>query len=319
MPSISSVVGGLVETLSIANILFGITIAQFYMYTKSWDRDPRWMKCLAICIIFLETAYTGLSQEVQYFYSVLTIDEPLRITMIDKTVPATLFLMILAEWIVQGFYLYRIWIFSRNILLPAVLIFLLICRHGLMINCLVDTIKMDTWQSLQILRGFTASFTTAMATIIFTDAIIAALMVYFLHRRQTRIRRTRGIISWLILYFVSTGGILVAISSASLISYLANGETFLWGGFVLLYARALAVSFYGILNARQQLRTKRGEIVTFGGISIQRETLPTSVELHKIHDKTDSNAPTTATTNVNSDIHEFKSKSVSTLGPADPA
>ena len=43
------------------------------------------------------------------------------------------------------------------------------------------------------------------------------------------------------------------------------------------------------LNARQQLRAKRGEIVTLGGVSLPTDNLPTAIQLHKVlHDSVHS-------------------------------
>ncbi|KAK7683650.1 hypothetical protein QCA50_013026 [Cerrena zonata] len=87
LASIPSLIGGFVEGISISNILFGITIAQFYVYTQAWDRDPKWLKCLATIIILLEIVYTVFSNRAQYFYSVLAIENPALLFKIDWSVP----------------------------------------------------------------------------------------------------------------------------------------------------------------------------------------------------------------------------------------
>ncbi|KAK7680325.1 hypothetical protein QCA50_016565 [Cerrena zonata] len=51
LPSFTSLVGGFVEGISISNILFGISVAQFYLYTQHWERDSKWLKSLAIAIM----------------------------------------------------------------------------------------------------------------------------------------------------------------------------------------------------------------------------------------------------------------------------
>ncbi|KAK7682769.1 hypothetical protein QCA50_014152 [Cerrena zonata] len=83
LSSLPHIVGGLIEGISISNILYGITVAQFYVYTQNWDRDPKWLKLYAIGIILLETGYTACVQRTQYFYSVLSIGNPLLLTKID--------------------------------------------------------------------------------------------------------------------------------------------------------------------------------------------------------------------------------------------
>ncbi|KAK7682763.1 hypothetical protein QCA50_014146 [Cerrena zonata] len=111
----SSFATGLVECISISNILYGITFAQFYVYTQNWERDPKWLKCLAIFVILLETAYTACIQRTQYFYSLLAIDDRSVLANIDWSISVVVFISGIAEFIIQGFYVYRMWIFSRNV------------------------------------------------------------------------------------------------------------------------------------------------------------------------------------------------------------
>ncbi|KAK7682682.1 hypothetical protein QCA50_014065 [Cerrena zonata] len=86
-PPVTSVVGGFIEGIGIANMFFGISVSQAYVYYKQWDRDPVWMKCLAATVILLETCNTVFVQRQQYFYSVLAIENPLLLLRIDWSIP----------------------------------------------------------------------------------------------------------------------------------------------------------------------------------------------------------------------------------------
>ncbi|KAK7683651.1 hypothetical protein QCA50_013027 [Cerrena zonata] len=112
--------------------------------------------------------------------------------------------------------------------------------------------------------------------------MIAATMVYYLHRRHSQFTRTQGVIGWLMLYFVSTSVVLVALVGTVLICFLVAPDNMLWAGVIALYARSVSNCFFGALNARQVLRGKKGQTVTFGGVSIQNSHSPTSVELHQV-------------------------------------
>ncbi|KAK7685553.1 hypothetical protein QCA50_011420 [Cerrena zonata] len=278
-PSFSSIVGGFVEAISISNILFGVAVAQFYVYTQNWDRDPRWIKYLAINIIVFDAGYTASAQRAQYFYSVLAIGDPFLLLEVDWSIPVSVILGLFAEISVQGFYIHRMWIFSKNRPLVVTTTLLVAGRHGLFLNCIVDTIRFSTWPSLQAGRGFKPSVTSCTVLIICTDALIAITMAYYLYSRQSTLRKTQGILGWLMLYFVSTGGVLVAISVTMLICFLVAPNNLLWAGIIVLYARVLPNAFFGALNARQLLRNKQGEVITFGGVSIHGHTIATSIEL----------------------------------------
>ncbi|KAK7683648.1 hypothetical protein QCA50_013024 [Cerrena zonata] len=85
--SVPSIIGGFVEGAAISNILFGITISQFYVYTQNWNRDPKWLKWLATGVMLLEVVYTVFSQRAQYYYSVLSVQDPVVILESDWSVP----------------------------------------------------------------------------------------------------------------------------------------------------------------------------------------------------------------------------------------
>ncbi|KAK7682717.1 hypothetical protein QCA50_013040 [Cerrena zonata] len=75
--------GGLIEGIVVSNILFGLVIAQFYTYTHHWKRDPMWLKCLAVALVLAETTNTVFAQRVQYVHSVLVLDDPVDLTIVD--------------------------------------------------------------------------------------------------------------------------------------------------------------------------------------------------------------------------------------------
>ena len=76
-------------------------MAQACVYARHWDRDPTWMKVLAIVIMYttlvtmdlgsstqyisrlLETSGTVFAQRGQYFYTLLPITDPLLVLRID--------------------------------------------------------------------------------------------------------------------------------------------------------------------------------------------------------------------------------------------
>ncbi|KAK7682720.1 hypothetical protein QCA50_014103 [Cerrena zonata] len=281
-PSVTDLVGGFIEGIGISNILFGISIAQAYVYMQNWERDPKWMKWLAVSVMLLETMNTVFVQRQQYFYSVLAISDPFLLVEIDWSIPAALIFEVVSEIVVQSFYVHRMWIFSRNIALTTGTSILLLCRYGFYINCIVDTIKYKTWPELHAAMGFKPSFIATASVIIFTDTVIASTMAFYLYRKKSSIRKTRGIMTWLMVYFVNTGAILVALSTTSLITFLVTPNSLLFGATILLYARALANALFGALNARLLLRTKRNETVTFGGTSISGNIGSYPHELQKV-------------------------------------
>ncbi|KAK7682752.1 hypothetical protein QCA50_014135 [Cerrena zonata] len=286
MAIFASIVGGFIEGISISNILFGITVAQFYVYTQNWNRDPKWLKCLATLVILLEVAYTAFAQRGQYFYFVLAIGDPVLLIKIDWSIPAAVAVEFMTEIVVRGFYMYRMWIFSKNLALLVVSGLLLAYWAGIFsVSAIVDMIKSDAWIIYKEGRGYKGYFPGVISSLslsILLDLLTAITMVYYLYRRQSQLTRAQGILGWLMLYFVSTGVVLAALAGNVLICFFASPNTLLWAGMITLYARSVSNCFFGALNARQVLRSKQGQIVTFGGGFVQNSNNPASVELRQV-------------------------------------
>ncbi|KAK7682731.1 hypothetical protein QCA50_014114 [Cerrena zonata] len=189
----------------------------------------------------------------------------------------------LTEVAVRGFYIYRVWIFSRNLQLLIGMITLLATFFGLFLVCLIRVFEVETEVAVTE-HTFQLSMIASWSVVICTDMLIATTMVYYLHHasRKSQVKRTQGVLDWLILYFVSSGVILVAFSGSLLICFVVNGSNLVWAGIMVLYARCLSNSFFGALNVRKLIRSKQGQVVTFGGISLPESTIPTSLELHQV-------------------------------------
>ncbi|KAK7689041.1 hypothetical protein QCA50_007732 [Cerrena zonata] len=280
MPSIPYTVGGFVQGIAIANIFYGISIAQAYVYVQHWEHDPRWMKWLATIIILLETGNTVFLQRQQFFYSILSIGDPLLVAKIDWSMPVALLFEVASEIFVQTFYVHRMWMFSKNRILTFGTITLLISRHGFFLYCIADTIKLKTWTETELSKIFRSFFISTAALGILTDAIIATTMAYYLYRNQSQLKRTRGVVGWLIIYFVNTGALLVGFSACTIISYLAAPDSLLFGAFIMFYARAVANSLFGALNARHLLRAKIDKSVALSDFSNIPSRLLHSVPIH---------------------------------------
>ncbi|KAK7680326.1 hypothetical protein QCA50_016566 [Cerrena zonata] len=172
-------------------------------------------------------------------------------------------------------------ILTKSIIVTFGMSFLFVGRYALYFNCIVDSFRYKTWPAREAGKGFKPSVISALALSMFTDIIVASTMVYYLYRRRSSFQRTQGIINQLILYFVSTSGILVMISFGVLVSYLINPDSMLYAGFLFIYARALANALFGSLNAREQLRNKLSEVVTLSGVSFSEPNTTASLQLAK--------------------------------------
>ncbi|KAK7683770.1 hypothetical protein QCA50_013146 [Cerrena zonata] len=104
-------------------------------------------------------------------------------------------------------------------------------------------------------------FLIATSLAIASDTVMASNIVYHLYKTKPTIQRTRGIVSWLIVYYVNTGVILVSLSVSVLIAFTLSPHLEVWVSLINVFAKVLACSFFGVLNSRELLRTKMGSLL----------------------------------------------------------
>ncbi|KAK7677706.1 hypothetical protein QCA50_007059 [Cerrena zonata] len=252
---VESLAGGLIECFAISCIFYGITIAQANVYFRTCGRDPQWMKWMATTVIFLETVHTAVLLRKLYFYSVLAIKNPLNLTHVDWTIPAVLILQNVIEIIVNSFYIHRMWLYSKSIMLTIGMFFILLSRDATFLFTAIKSATFTTFGDFDK-PGIKGPLIVTHSLAIGLDALLAASMVYHLYRDRTRFRSTRGVISWMMTYYVNTGVVLAALTLAILVAYLAAPKSLLYAGFIDIYGKAMANSLFGALNSRQVIRNK---------------------------------------------------------------
>ncbi|KAK7683775.1 hypothetical protein QCA50_013151 [Cerrena zonata] len=263
MTFVETLIGGYIICFAIGCIFYGITIAQAYAYFSSCERDAAWMKWLAAAVIFLETVHSAVYLRQMYVYSVLALSNPLNLFVIDWSVPTSIILEIVLEVMIYGFYIHRMWTFSKNIPLAIGTVLVFLAQTGTLLFCTAKITTAKTWINLE--NPVTKSAVLASLSFIIALTItISVVMVYYLRRNRSMVQRTRGVLSWLILYYVNSGVILATIAIVILITYLVAPNSLLYGGFIQAFGKLVANSFFGLLNSRQILRDKMAKPVVIG-------------------------------------------------------
>ncbi|CAL1712695.1 unnamed protein product [Somion occarium] len=270
LSSLPAFAGGFIESFGIGCILYGINVAQGYIYLLSCERDPMWMKWMAGTLMMLETLHTAFFLRQLYAYSILSIENPSNLAKMDWSVPVSLILEALVQMIVEGFYIHRMWKFSNNVTLAVGSIVLLLARHGgFLCNVSVyicpPAVKCfgGTWSSVTdpVMKGV---FLTSLCLTIISDGMMAMIMVFYLNRSKGGLQRTRSIVDWLVMYYVNTGAALTLLAVCILIIHLALPNSLLYVGFIHIFAKFAANTLFGALNSRHMLRARMGGPIIIG-------------------------------------------------------
>ncbi|KAJ7608369.1 hypothetical protein FB45DRAFT_946536 [Roridomyces roridus] len=243
----ASLVGVFVSTF-----LYGITTLQTYFYVENyWSKDSRGLRYTVALLWLLETAHTALACTFIFRMLILNFGdtEALLFTTVSDDVThgvlgATIF-------VVHCFYVWRLWIFTRNIFLAG-LVFLLALGH-LVFEIVVMAILFE-FPAFSEFHRATPFFTTAMTMAVAADIIIAVAMATNLKSKQQRVKETNSLLNKLIAYIVSTGLLTSVVDIIILATFLGMPDNLVYLCFLNFINNFYANSMLAMLNARRSLR-----------------------------------------------------------------
>ncbi|CAL1703785.1 unnamed protein product [Somion occarium] len=256
-PSISELMGGMVMTICISLIFYGVTTAQAYVYYLNSKRDSPWIKTLVASVWIFETIHTAVVLRFLYYMVIISFGNPQSLALIDWSLGVMCVSEVLILALVEGFYIYRIWILSKRLIILTVpLVVLLIARLGFTLSTAVYGLLARSWDAFQ--HTFSSSFSVLMACSFsaVVDGLIAICMMILLRHKQTGFNRTDNVLRWIMAYSVNTGAISMVVSIVIAITYSTMQDSLLFVGLVILTGKLYANSLLGMLNARALMRQK---------------------------------------------------------------
>ncbi|KAK7676642.1 hypothetical protein QCA50_020385 [Cerrena zonata] len=138
---------------------------------------------------------------------------------------------------------------------------LLVARFSIHLAVSVETFFFPTWTDFHEKPTLNALVKTILSLEAAIDAIIAISMVWFLRRRSDTYTGTTGIITWMMVYIVHSGLILMATSLTMVITFETMANSLTFAGFIAVIGKLYANSLLGTLNTRQIFRSKKTDII----------------------------------------------------------
>ncbi|KAL0949179.1 hypothetical protein HGRIS_009257 [Hohenbuehelia grisea] len=142
-----------------------------------------------------------------------------------------------------------------------------ICVSSLLNCTLLPRLQLKTWMDLTKLKSLSMTVNVLAAV---GDALIAGSLVYLLQRSRTGFRKSDTMISKLTMFTVNTGLLTSICATASLISILLWGNTFIYIAFYFNLGRLYSNSLLATLNAREGIRNMGDE--DFDSLSLSFRT-----------------------------------------------
>ncbi|CAL1693869.1 unnamed protein product [Somion occarium] len=259
--SIDNLLGSYVIVSCLALIIYGIGAAQSYMYMLNCDKDPTWLKALVSTVALLEAVHTAFVIHITYNFTITGFGNLEVIGKVAWSPPTAVIVENVIVALVQGFFISRIWLLSReNTAMTIVLACLLTIRIGFGLTIGSLAFVYPTWETFHNARGamIISNFTDCLGVVV--DGAIAGCLVYYFHRDWRTGRRFNAridwVLRWLMAYAINTGVITMIISICVMVTFVTLKMNFIFLGLNVLASKLYANSLLGTLNARRMLHAR---------------------------------------------------------------
>ncbi|KAI0073471.1 hypothetical protein K474DRAFT_1677880 [Panus rudis PR-1116 ss-1] len=270
IPTVEELLGGFLVELCLSLILYGITVAQAYVYYLTYPDDGKLVRSLIGAVIVLESLHTATTMHMAYHYTITEFGNLLGVGNIVWSTGVCAMSGMLIVLLVQGFYVRRVWILSRNnIFLTAALAFGVVVRVSFGMATSVLTWTLGTWPEFRSKVGPHITLTTGLSLAATVDLAIALVLMYYLRAGKTGFQPTDRLIQSLMAYSVNTGAIIMVISIVILVTFLVLKDSLVFIGLVQVSNKLYANSLLGTLNARGVLRNKMSNQYDSSGMNTQ--------------------------------------------------
>lgn len=286
-------------------LLFGIMIAQVYVYHTSYKKDSWGLKCF-VSYLFIADLVNAIFCFV-YLYRTLIIDfgdaEALGVAdWIFATEPA---LTAIIASSVQLFFARRIWLLTKNWALVALVVVTSLTSG---ICGIMTAFEVGRTPNFVDFRNFEAVVSAWLGSTVACDAFITFILVHTLRKHKTGFQRSDMMVDRIIRITVQTGFITMIIAALDLAFYLAVPS-----GLHLLFSFPLSKlytnSLMSSLNSRHKVfYGSTTQPSTMDGINTSSAMVPPSQRVHnsKQQDMISFGAPARPEVFVHVEHHELR-------------
>ncbi|KAJ7449511.1 hypothetical protein FB451DRAFT_1566862 [Mycena latifolia] len=253
-----------------ATFFQGVLTLQAYIYYEAFPDDPVGVKALVAGVWILDVAHLVLISQTCYHYLITSWGN--NAALLVSTQPGDLHLILvgIATAVCQGFFLLRIWSFSKkNWALIGILGAACLATLGLETAMSVQMSQMASVAAYSSLTSEAVAVfclsvageflplsirTSNLHPEVAVDVAIALIMIWYLRAGETSFNRTTFVIARLIQYTVATGLATSALAVGCLIAYLTRPHTFIFIAMHFSLGRMYTNALLATLNSRRNLR-----------------------------------------------------------------
>jgi len=235
-----------------ATFFQGVLTVQAYIYYESFPDDLRRVKILVAIVWLLDATHLVLICQSCYHYLVTNWGNGPALLVSTHALDLHLIFVGLSSILCQGFFLHRIWRFSRqNGILTGLLT--AVCLAGFAVEVVLCAQILPV-PSVAYFSAHTSEVVALFSIGGIADVAIALVLVFYLQQGRTNFDRTNFIVARVMHYTVATGLATSILAVACLAAYLAVPHTFIFIAMHFSLGRLYTNALLATLNSRRNLR-----------------------------------------------------------------
>ncbi|KAI0767197.1 hypothetical protein C8Q74DRAFT_938319 [Fomes fomentarius] len=246
MTTLDGTMGAMFLGVVLCSALWGVSFMQAFHYFTHYIDDALHIKMLVAAVFIAETIHQALITQALYAYLITHFSDYTELRRIERNVVVEVFFEAITAFLVQSFYVSRIWrLYDRRLYIVIPIIALIVSQFAV---SLVYTIKALALSTLDALDKLNAYAITMNATGAAADVAIAAIMCTLLHIHKSGFQRSNIIVNKLIFMTVETGLLTSTCACVALVTHLALRDSYVYICFFFLIGRLYSNSLFASLH-----------------------------------------------------------------------
>lgn len=234
----------------ISILLYGVSCVLTFLYFQTYPDDHVWLKCLVTIIWILESIHTGFLVSFNNTCFINGFGDLVVLRRIPWDLLVSFEISFLITLIVNLFFIWRVWRFSKKIWAVGLLLLLSTTRYVIATVALSLGFHYSTWASFK--DHAYALLAVALGVAILGDTLLALILAYYL--RDKRTPGSAQLVTRVLAYVVATGALTSMVVIMELIFILVFPDNLAFVPFGLVLVRLYANSAMLSLNLRQHQR-----------------------------------------------------------------
>ncbi|KAJ7646910.1 hypothetical protein FB45DRAFT_183849 [Roridomyces roridus] len=265
---ISSKADAMFVGVMLAPVLCGITISQAWTYYRS-NQDGWKLQSVVAALFTMDVTETILTSQMAHEYLIQNFGNLEALTHMPMSVPIEVGVNIVLVLLIELFFAYRVYLLTRQILLPALII--LFGIGGFVAGaCVIANIS----RSLKVSALAVGSMKIEVSLAIGFEAISNLLATYalsgeFVKSKEFAMKTTSNLLDKLLAFTIARGGLVTFAQFLTLALYVAQPTQLYWMPIHFIQGKLCVITMLAILNSRDSLQGNS----TFVGDSVFTESV----------------------------------------------